>query len=223
MSGWRTSAPGHPTQPETGPRFRTGVTRVPLQGLTGSHAYAQGKDGGVNAGGGQRTQRGLRAVGHRGREVDHRGASFGETTRYRARNSVRSSGTSQGISRARYYPGGQAREGQTVAQPGSLRLLGAQMVGGEGIKERADFLAMAVSSGSPCTIGPDENVYPRPSGPSRAHRGGRQTASTPNRRTTCRSLNGSVLLSVATAQLRALPADRGRRRVSPGQPRRPRT
>ena len=34
-----------------------------------------------------------------------------------------------------------------LAEPGSLRLIGAQMVGGEGIKERADFLAMAVRTG----------------------------------------------------------------------------
>ena len=32
-----------------------------------------------------------------------------------------------------------------LAEPGTLRLIGAQMVGGEGIKERADFLAMAVT------------------------------------------------------------------------------
>lgn len=31
-----------------------------------------------------------------------------------------------------------------LAEPGSLRLIGAQLVGSEGIKERADFLAMAV-------------------------------------------------------------------------------
>jgi NADH oxidase (H2O2-forming) len=47
-----------------------------------------------------------------------------------------------------------------LAQPGSLRLLGAQMVGGEGIKERADFLAMAVKFGFTLhDLARMENVY----------------------------------------------------------------
>ena len=52
-----------------------------------------------------------------------------------------------------------------LAEPGSLRLIGAQMVGREGIKERADFLAMAVRTG--ITIGDlatMENVYSPPIG-----------------------------------------------------------
>ena len=50
-----------------------GLTGVPLQGLTGSHAYAQGKTAGINAG--RRVaglQRRLRALGHGGGQVDHR-------------------------------------------------------------------------------------------------------------------------------------------------------
>ena len=47
-----------------------------------------------------------------------------------------------------------------LAEPGSLRLIGAQMVGGEGIKERADFLAMAVKFGFTLRRpGHMENVY----------------------------------------------------------------
>ena len=41
-----------------------------------------------------------------------------------------------------------SRSGSSCSpSPGTLRLIGAQMVGGEGIKERADFLAMAVRVG----------------------------------------------------------------------------
>ena len=46
------------------------------------------------------------------------------------------------------------------AEPGSLRIIGAQMVGGEGIKERADFLAMAVRTGITARdLATMENVY----------------------------------------------------------------
>jgi NADH oxidase (H2O2-forming) len=47
-----------------------------------------------------------------------------------------------------------------LAEPGSLRLIGAQMVGGEGIKERADFLAVAVKFGLTLhDLARMENVY----------------------------------------------------------------
>jgi NADH oxidase (H2O2-forming) len=137
-----------------------GLSGVPLQGLTGSHAYAQGKTAGVNAGGGQRiysavyvpwgTAAGKWIIG---------GASFGETTAT-ALGIPYVVGRAEGISRARYYPGVKPVKIKLLAQPGSLRLLGAQMVGGEGIKERADFLAMAVKFGFTLhDLARMENVY----------------------------------------------------------------
>ena len=76
-----------------------GVTKVPIQGLSGSHAYAQGWPArappagtGVPAG---------RAVGHGGRQVDDRGR-LGETTANRKFPYIM--GVAEGISRARYYP-----------------------------------------------------------------------------------------------------------------------
>jgi len=71
------------------------------------------------------------------------GVSFGETTAT-ALGIPHVVGVAEGISRARYYPGVKKVRVKLLAEPGSLALLGAQMVGGEGIKERADFLAMAV-------------------------------------------------------------------------------
>jgi NADH oxidase (H2O2-forming) len=71
----------------------------------------------------------------------------------------------QGISRARYYPGVKKVKVKLLAEPGSLRLIGAQMVGGEGIKERADFLAMAVKTGITLEdLASMENVYSPPIG-----------------------------------------------------------
>jgi NADH oxidase (H2O2-forming) len=52
-----------------------------------------------------------------------------------------------------------------LAEPGSLNLIGAQMVGREGIKERADFLAMAVRTGITAReLATMENVYSPPIG-----------------------------------------------------------
>jgi NADH oxidase (H2O2-forming) len=52
-----------------------------------------------------------------------------------------------------------------LAEPKTLRLIGAQMVGGEGIKERADFLAMAVKVGITLEdLAWMENVYSPPIG-----------------------------------------------------------
>ncbi len=137
-----------------------GLTRVGVSGLTGSHAYAQGKVAGLNAGGGTKryqpvyvpwgTPAGKWVIG---------GASFGETlaTALGLRYVL---GKAEGISRARYYPGTKKILIKLLAEPDELRLIGAQMVGQEGIKERADFLATAVKFGLTLTdLAAMENVY----------------------------------------------------------------
>jgi NADH oxidase (H2O2-forming) len=137
-----------------------GVTRVGISGLTGSHAYAQGKVAGFNAGGGHKhyqpvyvpwgTPAGKWVIG---------GASFGETTAT-ALGIPFVVGQAEGISRARYYPDVKKVKVKLLAEPGDLRLLGAQMVGQEGIKERADFLATAVKFGLTLyDLAAMENVY----------------------------------------------------------------
>jgi len=88
------------------------------------------------------------------------GASFGETTAT-ALGIPYVKAEAQGISRARYYPGVQPIKIKLLAEPGTLRLIGAQMVGGgEGIKERADFLAQAIRFGFTLhDLSTMENVY----------------------------------------------------------------
>jgi NADH oxidase (H2O2-forming) len=137
-----------------------GLTGIPSQGLTGSHAYAQGKTAGVNAGGGVRTYSAVYVPwGTAAGKWIIGGASFGETTAT-ALGIPYVLGTAEGISRARYYPGVKPVRVKLLAEPGSLRLIGAQMVGGEGIKERADFLAMAVKFGFTLhDLARMENVY----------------------------------------------------------------
>src|SRR5215472_752046 len=119
------------------------VTQIPIQGLSGSHAYSQGKVAGTNAAG---------------------GVSFSETLAT-ALGIPHVVGVAEGISRARYYPGVEKVRVKLLAEPGTLRLIGAQMVGREGIKERADFLAMAVRTGITINeLATMENVYSPPIG-----------------------------------------------------------
>lgn len=136
------------------------VTRVPVQGLTGSHAYAQGKVAGTNAAGGRRIYQpvyvpwgmvaGKWMVG---------GVYFGETLAT-ALGVPFVVGQAEGISRARYYPGTTRIRVKLLAEPKSLRLIGAQLVGGEGIKERCDFLGVAVWKGITIEdLAYMENVY----------------------------------------------------------------
>ena len=92
------------------------------------------------------------------------GVSFGETLAT-ALGIPFVLGKAQGISRARYYPDMKKILVKLLAEPGSGRLIGAQMVGGEGIKERADFLAMAVKVGITLEdLAFMENVYSPPIG-----------------------------------------------------------
>jgi len=142
-----------------------GVSNVPVQGLSGSHAYAQGKVAGVNAAGGARAYQPVYVPwGMVAGKWMIGGVSFSETLAT-ALGVPFVMGVAQGISRARYYPDMQPVKVKLLAEPGSLRLIGAQMVGGEGIKERADFLAMAVRTGITIRdLATMENVYSPPIG-----------------------------------------------------------
>jgi len=137
-----------------------GVSNVPLQGLSGSRAYSQGKTAGVNAGGGSREYRPVYVPwGMLAGEWMLGGVSFGETTAA-ALGIDFVTGIANGITRARYYPGVKPITVKLLADPTSRRLVGAQMVGGEGIKERADFLSMMTRTGITVDeIATMENVY----------------------------------------------------------------
>jgi NADH oxidase (H2O2-forming) len=142
-----------------------GVSNVPIQGLSGSHAYAQGKVAGTNAAGGSRAYQPVYVPwGMVAGKWMIGGVSFGETLAT-ALGIPFVLGQATGISRARYYPGVKKVKVKLLAEPGSLKLIGAQMVGQEGIKERADFLAMCVKTGITLTdLAYMENVYSPPIG-----------------------------------------------------------
>ena len=137
-----------------------GVTNVPLQGLSGSHAYAQGKVAGVNAAGGHREYEPVYVPwAMLAGEWMIGGISFGETLAT-AVGMDYVLGVNKGITRARYYPGVRPITVKLLADPKTRKLIGAQMVGGEGIKERADFLGVAIRTGVTIDdLATMENVY----------------------------------------------------------------
>lgn len=141
------------------------MTRIPLSGLMGSHAYAQGKVAGANAAGGNRKYQPVNVPwGMAAGKWVIGGASFGETLAT-ALGIPFVMGSAEGISKARYYPGFKKIRVKLLADPRSHRLIGAQMVGGEGIKERADMLALAVKMGVRVEdLAWMENVYSPPIG-----------------------------------------------------------
>ena len=141
------------------------VTSIPIQGLSGSHAYSQGKVAGTNAAGGQRRYQPVSVPwGMVAGDWMIGGVSLSETLAT-ALGIPHVVGVAEGISRARYYPGVEKVRVKLLAEPGPLRLIGAQMVGREGIKERADFLAMAVRTGITVNqLATMENVYSPPIG-----------------------------------------------------------
>lgn len=142
-----------------------GVSNVPIQGLSGSHAYSQGKVAGIGAAGGSREYNPVYVPwGMVAGKWMIGGVSFSETLAT-ALGVPFVLGKAQGISRARYYPDVKPVLVKLLAEPEHLRLIGAQMVGGEGIKERADFLAMCVRTGiSIRELATMENVYSPPIG-----------------------------------------------------------
>src|SRR6266540_2809398 len=124
-----------------------GGTNIPVQGLSGSHAYAQGKVAGAGAAGRPRSYQAVYVPwGMVGGKWMIGGVSFGETIAS-ALGIPFVTGVAEGISRARYYPDFKKIRVKLLAEPRTLRLIGAQLVGGEGIKERCDFLAMAARKG----------------------------------------------------------------------------
>lgn len=141
------------------------VTDVPIQGLSGSHAYSQGKVAGTNAAGGDRKYQPVSVPwGMAAGDWMIGGVSVSETLAT-ALGIPYVVGVAEGISRARYYPGVEKLRVKLLAEPRELRLIGAQMVGREGIKERADFLAMAVRLGITVNdLATMENVYSPPIG-----------------------------------------------------------
>ncbi|MGI8441028.1 MAG: FAD-dependent oxidoreductase [Thermoleophilaceae bacterium] len=142
-----------------------GLTMLPVRGLTGSHAYAQGRTAGANAAGEDRNYDPVWIPwGMQGGSTVIGGFSLGETLAT-AIGVPYVLAQGAGVSRARYYPGANKMHVKLLAEPDTLKLIGAQIHGGEGVKERADFLAFAARRGATLDdIAWMENIYSPPIG-----------------------------------------------------------
>ncbi|MGH3627048.1 MAG: FAD-dependent oxidoreductase [Sciscionella sp.] len=120
------------------------VSRRPVAIALGTHANKEGRTAGINIGGGYATFPGVVGtavtkicdveIGRTGLgEHDAVAAGYQPVT-------VAVDSTT----RARYYPGAKPIRTKIIAERGSGRLLGAQIVGQEGAAKRIDVLAMAL-------------------------------------------------------------------------------
>jgi NADH oxidase (H2O2-forming) len=142
-----------------------GLTMLPIRGLTGSHAYAQGRTAAANIAGEDRVYDPVWIPwGLVGGDYTIGGFSIGETLAtamgvpYIVCKGV-------GVSRARYYPGATRTYVKLLADPTSHKLIGGQVHGGEGVKERCDFLAFVAKRGATIEdLAWMENIYSPPIG-----------------------------------------------------------
>jgi NADH oxidase (H2O2-forming) len=145
--------------------FLHGLLRIPVQLLPGSFAYPMGRTAGVNAAGGDRSYLPVYVPwGIIGGKVQVGGALVSETIA-KAMGMPYIIGRATGITAARYYPTHEKMHVKLLADPQSHRLLGAQFAGGDGVKERADFMAFAILKETTLEeLATMENVYSPPIG-----------------------------------------------------------
>jgi NADH oxidase (H2O2-forming) len=160
----RTSAPGVWAAGDV-VEIPHGLNMIPIVGLTGAHAYAQGRVAAVNLTGGELAYDPVWVPwGMVAGDYTIGGFSMGE-------NLARSIGIPYvlakgvGITKARYYPGAEKTFVKLLAEPDTLRLIGGVIHGGEGVKERCDFLAFAAKRGATLyDLAYMENIYSPPIG-----------------------------------------------------------
>jgi NADH oxidase (H2O2-forming) len=145
--------------------FMHGLLQIPVQLLPGSYAYPMGKVAGVNAAGGDRAYQPVYVPwGIVGGKVQVGGALVSETIA-KAMGMPYIVGRATGITAARYYPTHEKMHVKLLADPQTHRVLGAQFAGGDGVKERADFMAFAIRKETTLEeLATMENVYSPPIG-----------------------------------------------------------
>jgi NADPH-dependent 2,4-dienoyl-CoA reductase/sulfur reductase-like enzyme len=120
------------------------VTGRPVNIALGTHANKQGRAAGTNLGGGQATFGGVlgTAITRVGDvEVARTGLNEREAA---AAGFGFVAATNTAGTRAHYYPGSSSATVKLVAERGTGRLLGGQIVGGEGAGKRIDVIATAL-------------------------------------------------------------------------------
>lgn len=140
------------------------LLNIPVNLIPGTYAYTQGRLAGLNAAGGNKAYHPVYVPWGLGAKIQVGGVLVSETIA-KAMGMPYIVGKATGITAARYHPSHEKMTVKLLAEPDSHRVIGAQFTGGEGVKERADFLAFAIRKGSTLEeLGTMENVYSPPIG-----------------------------------------------------------
>lgn len=135
------------------------LLNIPVNLIPGTYAYTQGRLAGLNAAGGDKAYNPVYVPWGLGAKVQVGGVLVSETIA-KAMGMPYIIGKATGITAARYHPAHEKMTVKLLAEPDTHRVIGAQFTGGEGVKERADFLAFAIRKGSTLEeLGTMENVY----------------------------------------------------------------
>jgi NADH oxidase (H2O2-forming) len=138
---------------------------VPVPLLPSTYAYPQGRVAGTNAAGGDLRSRAVympwaMEVG----KVQVGGVLVTETLA-KALGRPYVLGEAKGISCARYHPKVEPMNIKMLVDPKSRELIGIEIYGGDGVKERADFMAFAIRKHATVDeLANMENVYSPPIG-----------------------------------------------------------
>ena len=136
-----------------------GLLNIPINLIPGTYAYTQGRLAGVNAAGGDESYQPVYVPWGIGAKVQVGGALVSETMA-KATGMPYVVGKAQGITAARYHPAHEPMLVKILADPRTHRVIGAQFTGGDGVKERADFMAFAIRKGTLVEeLATMENVY----------------------------------------------------------------
>lgn len=136
-----------------------GLLNIPINLIPGTYAYTQGRLAGINAAGGDEAYPPVYVPWGLGAKVQVGGALVSETLA-RAMGMPYVVGKAQGITAARYHPAHEPMLAKLLVDPTSHRLIGAQFTGGDGVKERADFMAFAIRKATLIEeLATMENVY----------------------------------------------------------------
>lgn len=137
-----------------------GMLKIPVHILPSTYAYPQGKIAGINAIGGDMAYYPVFGVwGMIAGKTQASGVPICETMA-KALKIPYIVGQAMGLTAARYHPASEKMFVKLLADPKSRKVIGVQMVGGEGAKERADFMAFAMRKGTTLDeLATMENVY----------------------------------------------------------------
>jgi NADH oxidase (H2O2-forming) len=136
-----------------------GLLNIPINLIQGPYAYSEGRLAGINAAGGDESYQPVYVPWGLGAKVQVGGALVSETMA-KAMGMPYIVGTATGITAARYHPSHEKMYVKLLVDPSTHRVIGAQFAGGDGVKERADFLAFAIRKGTVIEeLATMENVY----------------------------------------------------------------